>query len=225
MPTRPTATPSARSRSTETATANTYQLRNIATGQLTPNITTNALITWVLNKSGVAYNYIAAPNGTVQSVANNRMDLWVGTTLSTGFDEMAITTSTASLTDLKFFWGSTSATMVFDNFRITSPTLLNPQRDDRGQRNGDQEPEPDRLRQRRGGAAHRHAGWPAGTLVGWSGDASGGTSPTSVTMDSTRTSRRPSRSTRTRSPPLPDANGAIVRNPTRRPTTIPRPLR
>ena len=36
----------------QTGTSNTYQLRNIATGQLTPNITTNAQITWVLQQVG-----------------------------------------------------------------------------------------------------------------------------------------------------------------------------
>ena len=79
-----------------TTTAGTYQLRNLnGAGTNSANITGNPVITWVMNKTGATYSYLA-PNGSVATVGNNAADVWVGTALT--FDEMTATTSSAGLT-------------------------------------------------------------------------------------------------------------------------------
>src|SRR5262249_31877436 len=81
-----------------TTTSGQYQLRNLATSQNTPNISGNPAITWVINKTASTITYIA-PTGSSATVGAGKMDVWVGTTLNTGFDEMAVT-GNGALTDL-----------------------------------------------------------------------------------------------------------------------------
>jgi hypothetical protein len=74
-------------------------------------------LTWVVNQSGSPLQY-SAPNGTVQSVGNNRWDLWAS--YQSIFDEALVTTTADPMTDLKFAFTGGKGTITLDNFSIDS---------------------------------------------------------------------------------------------------------
>ena len=160
---------------------NQYQLRNIASGQNSANISGNPVITWVLNKSGNSFSYLA-PDGTTGTVGNNRMDVWVGTTLNPAFDEMAVTTSTAAMTDLKFDSEGQPGTFTFDNFNHTTKYALNVTT--AGSGSGSVTKSPDQVNYDPGTVVQLTASPAIGSAFsGWSGDATGSANPLSVTMN------------------------------------------
>ena len=72
-------------------------------------------MTWVINNSGASLTY-KAPDGTYESVANDTFDLWAGTTRL--FNDIAATTTTQSLADIKFAFTAGTATIDIDNIVI-----------------------------------------------------------------------------------------------------------
>lgn len=60
-------------------------------------------LTWVVNRSGSTQNY-TAPDGSSQTVANNRVDVWIGNTQFV--NDLAMADPTQAINDIKF---------VFDN--------------------------------------------------------------------------------------------------------------
>jgi len=74
-------------------------------------------ITWALNNSGSTLSY-TAPNGTTETIANDRMDVWVGTTRE--FNDVTVQTSGGSLTDLKFAFTNGTGNIDIDNINIYS---------------------------------------------------------------------------------------------------------
>ena len=71
---------------------------------------------FVVNHTGSGLNYLA-PDGTTQSVQNDKWDLWVG--VSRQFDEAAATTANLAPTDFKMTWSGGDGSIRFDNFSVT----------------------------------------------------------------------------------------------------------
>ena len=91
-----------------------FQLRDFA-GDTSPPFSGTQAVTWALNHSGAAISY-AAPNGTIEPIANNRMDIWVGR--EKVFDDVAVMNSDGRMTDLKWFWSQGSGVTRFARFEI-----------------------------------------------------------------------------------------------------------
>jgi hypothetical protein len=79
---------------------------------------TSRTFTFATNNSGAALTY-AAPDGTTETLADDKWDLWVGTTKV--FDEQTATTAAANINSFKFgdINGSNGRSdMVIDNFSV-----------------------------------------------------------------------------------------------------------
>ncbi|HQU91213.1 MAG TPA: choice-of-anchor Q domain-containing protein [Pyrinomonadaceae bacterium] len=100
-----------------TATSGQWSLREIRTsGSVnSANYTGSRTITWFINNSGSLLSYIA-PDGSTESLANDRADLWIGT--SREFDDYSVTTPTQTLTDLKFAFTGGLGTIQIDNLVV-----------------------------------------------------------------------------------------------------------
>lgn len=101
-----------------TATDGTFQLRDIQTLTNSGNLSGTQSIMWVLNNSGSAFNY-TSPLGTTSTLADDTADIWAGTALL--FNNVAVTTPTQSLSDLKFSLSGGSGTITMDSFQISVP--------------------------------------------------------------------------------------------------------
>ncbi|MCS7027195.1 MAG: T9SS type A sorting domain-containing protein [Bacteroidia bacterium] len=96
--------------------ANQFRLRDVAGGTNAPNAYSGTqTITWVINNSGATLTY-SAPDGTSETVADDRWDVWVGT--SRELNEASVTTSTVPLNQIKFLFSGEVGTMNFDNLII-----------------------------------------------------------------------------------------------------------
>ena len=104
-----------------TTTAGQYSLRDIVGGTNSSNFTGTQTITWAINNSGATVTY-RAPNGTFETLANDTQDVWVGNTKA--FNDIAATTTTQSLTDIKFVISGANGTIDFDNFLINPIPLV-----------------------------------------------------------------------------------------------------
>lgn len=78
-----------------------FQLHDLGTRRASPEFQGTQAVTWALNRSGDALVY-SAPDGTRESIANHRMDVWVGRTKV--FDDIAVTNAKAGLSDFKWYW-------------------------------------------------------------------------------------------------------------------------
>ena len=78
--------------------------------------TTHA-ITWVMNNSGSTITYLA-PNGLTETVADDKMDLWVGTNHL--YNEVSVEKNTGIIQDMKFAFVSSTGTISMDNMSIYS---------------------------------------------------------------------------------------------------------
>jgi hypothetical protein len=94
---------------------NTFAIRDITSNVNSPNLTGTQTILWVLNNSGNSQTY-ANPLGTQSSVANDKADIWAGTTLL--FDDVAVLTANQTISDVKFVISSDPATIDIDNILI-----------------------------------------------------------------------------------------------------------
>ncbi len=86
---------------------------------------TSHAITWVMNNSGATISYLS-PSGSTETVANDRIDLWVGTTRV--FNDQQVESSGDSIQDMKFAFTSSTASITMDNIQIQS--LVVPQNSD-----------------------------------------------------------------------------------------------
>jgi len=98
-----------------TSSARGFELRDLGARRSSGTFFGTQAVTWALNHTGRTVTY-AAPDGTLEPLANDRMDIWVGRTKV--FDEMAVTRSTAEMTDLKWFWGEGAGSTVIDHVEI-----------------------------------------------------------------------------------------------------------
>lgn len=92
-----------------------FLLRDLVGGRTSAAYRGTQAVTWALNNSGAARSY-AAPNGTVESVGNDRMDVWVGR--DKVFDDIAALNPEGRITDLKWFWSEGSGSTRFDRFEL-----------------------------------------------------------------------------------------------------------
>lgn len=98
-----------------TTTAGQFSLRDLGASTNSANFTGTQTVTWAINHSGATLTY-RAPDGTFETVANDKHDVWIGTTRV--FNDIAALTATQSLTDIKFVFSNGNGTIDFDNFLI-----------------------------------------------------------------------------------------------------------
>lgn len=92
-----------------------FSLRDITNGTNSSNYTTEQQISWALNNSGSSTSY-NAPNGSTESIANDKADVWIGTTKV--FNDVDIQTSTQTMTDFKFAFSGGDGTIIIDDILI-----------------------------------------------------------------------------------------------------------
>ncbi|KAF0152440.1 MAG: putative aminopeptidase [Ignavibacteria bacterium] len=97
------------------ATSGTFQIRDITNGANSSDFTGTISVTWGLNNTGTTQTY-TAPDGSTETLANGKADLWAGTTKI--FDDVAVQNTTLTMTDLKFAFTAGTGTITFDNFVI-----------------------------------------------------------------------------------------------------------
>ncbi|HOY18860.1 MAG TPA: fibronectin type III domain-containing protein [Haliscomenobacter sp.] len=98
-----------------TATDGTFLIRDITNGTNSANLSGTQAITWVVNNSGATTTY-RAPDGTNESIANDVADIWAGTVKL--FNDVAIQTTTQTITDLKFVISMSNAIVDIDDLLI-----------------------------------------------------------------------------------------------------------
>lgn len=96
-------------------TAGQFSLRDIGAGTNTTTYSGTQTVTWVINNSGGSITY-KAPDGTFETLADDRFDLWVGNTKE--FNDANAQTASQTLTDIKFVMNGGVANVDFDNFLI-----------------------------------------------------------------------------------------------------------
>ncbi|MFZ9943286.1 MAG: HYR domain-containing protein, partial [Bacteroidia bacterium] len=96
--------------------SNGFAIRNMASGAVSSAFTGVQEITWTLNNSGDTISYIA-PNGAVETLPNDRMDIFVGTTKV--HDNMTCLAATLEMTDLKFVLQTGIGSVTIDNIDVT----------------------------------------------------------------------------------------------------------
>src|SRR5439155_11886575 len=94
-----------------------FALRDPLTGRNSATFEGTQAITWALNRSGHSISY-AAPDGTREPVAPGHMDVWVGRARM--FDEMAVTSADAGISDLKWYWGGGAGATAFDHLEVAA---------------------------------------------------------------------------------------------------------
>ncbi|HMO63163.1 MAG TPA: hypothetical protein PKC39_13305 [Ferruginibacter sp.] len=96
-----------------------FRFRNISSGTTSSdyNVNTFYTVTWTLNNSGSSLTY-QAPDGSTETVANDRADVWVGNTRI--FNDVTVQTTGGSLADLKFAFTASSGTIDIDDINIYS---------------------------------------------------------------------------------------------------------
>jgi hypothetical protein len=97
-----------------TATPGTFTIHEI-NGATSANLSGVQSLMWVINNTGGSLSYVGADNQATV-VANDTWDIWAGTTLI--FDDKAATTTSQTLTDLKFAFTAGSGSITMDNFSI-----------------------------------------------------------------------------------------------------------
>jgi hypothetical protein len=96
-----------------------FRFRDITNNNTSTNFntTTYYTVTWAMNNSGSTLTY-TAPDGNTETVANDRADIWVGTTRI--FNDANVQTATGSLLELKFAFTASTGTIDIDNINIYS---------------------------------------------------------------------------------------------------------
>ncbi|MBL7940961.1 MAG: hypothetical protein JNL43_16505 [Flavobacteriales bacterium] len=98
-----------------TATAGQFSIRNLVASANSANYTGTQTITWVVNNTASTMTY-RAPDGSNESVAAEKADLWIGTTRE--FNDINETTTAQTLPDFKFAFSQGTGTVDQDNFLI-----------------------------------------------------------------------------------------------------------
>ena len=97
------------------ATSGQFSLRDMGASSSSSVFSGTQTVRWYINNSGSTLTY-RAPNGSIESLGNDVFDVWIGTTKV--FDEIAATTGTVSLSDIKFVYNNGSAIIDIDNILI-----------------------------------------------------------------------------------------------------------
>ncbi|MFM7768293.1 MAG: HYR domain-containing protein, partial [Bacteroidota bacterium] len=96
--------------------SNSFAIRNMATATASATFTGTQTITWTLNNTGVSISY-TSPAGITETLANDRMDIYVGTTKV--WDDITTLSSTLDFTDLKFILQAGAGSLTIDNIDVT----------------------------------------------------------------------------------------------------------
>jgi len=99
--------------------SNNFRFNDVSNGSTSSNYSngTSHAITWVMNNSGATISYLS-PSGSTETVANDRVDFWVGTTRV--FNDVQVESSGDSIQDMKFAFTSSTASITMDNIEIQS---------------------------------------------------------------------------------------------------------
>ncbi|MCX6209883.1 MAG: hypothetical protein NTZ59_10435, partial [Bacteroidetes bacterium] len=109
--------------STTTGTPSTWGLNNGGAVNSVNTYTGNVsrTILWVVNNTGAAITY-RAPDGTNESLADDKYDVWVGSVRE--MNEVAANDGTQSITNFAFRNGNSTGTQTFDNILVDlTPTV------------------------------------------------------------------------------------------------------
>jgi hypothetical protein len=98
-----------------TTTAGQFSIRDVTGGTNSANYSGTQTITWVMNNSGATMTY-RAPDGSDESVDNDKADIWISTTRE--FNDVTIQSATQTITDLKFVISAGTGTVDMDNILI-----------------------------------------------------------------------------------------------------------
>jgi hypothetical protein len=97
-----------------------WTVREVGGSNSANTYTGSQTVTFVIN-NGATDGFYTGPNGTSQSVAIDKWDLWVGNVLE--FNDRNATTTTQTLTDFKIHSSTGGGTVQFDNISINAITL------------------------------------------------------------------------------------------------------
>lgn len=104
------------------ATPGTFSLRNISSGTNSAIFSGMQTVTWYINNSGSSLLY-TAPDASTQTVVDDTFDVWVGSVQV--YNDLAVTTSSIALNNLKFVFSEGTASIDIDNIHINPfPTSL-----------------------------------------------------------------------------------------------------
>jgi hypothetical protein len=98
------------------ATAGEFGIRDVTNSTSSALFAGTQTITWVMNNTGSSLNYFA-PTSASTALANDKADLWVGTTKI--LNSVAVQTTSQTITDLKFAFTAGTGTIGIDNIQIT----------------------------------------------------------------------------------------------------------
>ncbi|REJ81428.1 MAG: HYR domain-containing protein, partial [Bacteroidetes bacterium] len=93
--------------------AGQFRLRDLVANTTSSYFSGTQTITWCMNNSGQSQTYVG-PNGSDESIANDKMDIWVGNTLA--FNDINVLSPNLNMTDLKFYFGQGMGTVTMYNF-------------------------------------------------------------------------------------------------------------
>lgn len=108
---------------TSMSSTNGFQIRNSTPSNVGPNgtnttyFTNKQTVTWVINNSGGSLTYLA-PDGTTESVGDDKEDIWVGTTRVVNDD--GAWGPTKALTDMAFYHLNGNMVIDIDNLTVNS---------------------------------------------------------------------------------------------------------
>ena len=104
-----------------TTTNGSFSIRDIGGSSNSSTFSGSQSIFWVINNTGAAVSYMS-PNNTIDILANDEADLWIGTTKALA--GISATTPTQSLTDFKFVISNGNVNVDIDNLKIYSGSNL-----------------------------------------------------------------------------------------------------
>jgi hypothetical protein len=97
------------------ATAGQFSIRDISNSTTSATFSGTQAVLWAINNSGASLTY-KAPDGTYETIANDRQDLWLGNTRV--LNDVTVETASQTLTDFKIVMNGGTASIDFDNILI-----------------------------------------------------------------------------------------------------------
>lgn len=103
------------------STPGEFSIRNAANTASSSLFSGAQTITWVVNNAGGIVSYVA-PDGSIQTVGDDKDDIWVGNTLA--FDETNAFDPARTLRNIKFVFQAGVGTIELDNILVAPVTAL-----------------------------------------------------------------------------------------------------
>ncbi|MFN8274465.1 MAG: T9SS type A sorting domain-containing protein [Flavobacteriaceae bacterium] len=94
-----------------------FRFNDVSNAVTSSNFTvgTTYAITWVMNNSGGTLSYLA-PDGNTETIANDRVDFWVGTTRV--YNDVVVETTGGTLSDMKFAYVGSTGSITLDDISV-----------------------------------------------------------------------------------------------------------